>query len=453
MGNLIGQDDVATQRTDDTPRRSAVRRWVLRPVLPSAGEVLVLEGERWTFGRGEGNSLCLSQAAVSRVHAEIKRRGPSYAIKDLESTNGTFVDGQRVTHASLTNGAVLRLGEWLAVVETHAADEPGPYHLSELAPGIWGGATLGAAVRRLLTFGSSDVPVVLVGRTGSGKERFARALHEAGGALRPFHAVNCAALPPQLAEAELFGYRKGAFTGAERNHDGHLRAAHGGTLFLDEVAELPLALQAKLLRALETGELAPLGETAERRISVRVVSACQVPLSELVRDGRMREDFAARLSGAVVTLPDVRERRGDVPGLIDVFLRRYSGGTAPLVSTRALECLCLHDWPGNVREIELLARQLLAQHGLERTVRRTHLPDNLWRSMPPSAPALAPPQQVDDAEALAAALKSAGGNVRTAAKLAGLSRQRAYRLIASRRLGSVLMAARTGADDRDGSGD
>jgi transcriptional regulator with PAS, ATPase and Fis domain len=438
----MGQDDVATQRTDETPRRRALRRWVVRSALPGSDAALLLEGQRWTLGRGEDNAFRLNHPGVSRVHAEITKRGPALEIRDLGSTNGTFVDGQRVMHGSLRRGAVLRLGEWLAVVEEHADDASGPYHFRELASGIWGGAELATAVGGVATLGRSDVPVVLLGRTGTGKERFARALHNAGDPRRPFHALNCAALPPQLAEAELFGYRKGAFTGADRNHDGHLRAAHGGTLFLDEVAELTLALQAKLLRALEAGELAPLGDTAARRISVRVVSACQLPLATLVSEGRMREDFAARLNGVVVSLPELSERRGDVPGLFELFWRRHSGGTAPLISAHAYECLCLYNWPGNVREVELLARQLLALHGLEPQLRSLHLPMTLRNMTARTTPNAMPPLREHDVELLAGALERVGGNVREAAKLAGLSRQRAYRLIASHHLGPVLAASR-----------
>jgi transcriptional regulator with PAS, ATPase and Fis domain len=281
---------------------------------------------------------------------------------------------------------------------------------------------------------------VLVGRTGTGKERFARALHCHDGAERPFHAINCAALPPPLVEAELFGYRKGAFTGAERSHAGHLLAAHGGTLFLDEVAELELPVQAKLLRALETGEIPRLGETGDRRFQARIVAACQVPLTDLVAARRFRDDLAARLSGLIVTVPALCDRRADVPPLFDIFLRRYSGGSAPPVSTRLYETLCLYSWPGNVRELELLARQLLAIHGLEPILRRSHLPatmresgeERISQSMPTAGAA----------GQLINALNSAGGNVKKAATIAGMSRQRAYRLIQSERLASMVAASR-----------
>jgi transcriptional regulator of acetoin/glycerol metabolism len=444
------QRDATTERTYDTPNAGPRRKLVLRSVLPGDDAAVELSGERWLIGREGASDLSLSYSGVSRRHAEIERLGPSLSIRDAGSTNGTYVDGTRIDHVSLASGSVLRVGDWLGIIEEHPSDDAGPYTYRELAPGIWGGAVLARTLRPLFAAASSSVPVILVGRTGSGKERFARALHALGGADRPFHAVNCAALPSDLAEAELFGYRKGAFTGAERGYAGHLRAAHGGTLFLDEIADLPLALQAKVLRALDTGELAPLGEAAEQRFDARLVVACQVPLETLVLAGKFREDLAARLNGLVVELPTVSERRGDVPCLFSTFLRRHAGGSPPAVSTRLYEQLCRHDWPGNVREIELLARQLLAVHGLDPVLRRSHLPEVL-RSVRPKVQ-LSPEERADlDIDKLTHALATAQGNVKRAAEIAGISRQRAYRLIGSHQLRKVVVASREpGADhERD----
>jgi DNA-binding NtrC family response regulator len=211
-------------------------------------------------------------------------------------------------------------------------------------------------------------------------------------------------------------------------------------------------LQAKLLRALDTGELSPLGETGEARFEARVVSACQQPLSALVAAGSFREDLAARLSGLVVTLPELSERRGDIPALFEHFLSRHSGGTAPAVATRLYELLCLYHWPGNVRELELVARSLLAVHGLEPTLRASH-----W-AWPTAEPGDAPRSKGErsisarDVETLTRALAEARGNVKRAAELAGFSRQKAYRLIGSRRLAAVVSASRSAVTEHsDGS--
>ena len=428
-------DEPTTERSDDTPLRKGRRKLVLRAVLPGDDASWELVGERWTLGRARSDTLRLERSGVSREHAAVERRGPVYSIRDLGSTNGTYLDGARVEHASLRAGAVLRLGEWLGIVEEHDADEPGPYHFSELGPGVWGGALLRSALRPLRSACGARVPVVLVGRTGAGKERFARAAHAFATPALPFHAVNCAALPPTLAEAELFGYRKGAFTGAERCHEGHLRAAGRGTLFLDEIADLSLPLQAKLLRALDTGELAALGETKELRFEARVIAACQQPLGDLVAQGTFREDLAARLGGVTVVLPELRARRGDVPSLFASFLRWHSAGTAPLVSTRLQERLCLHAWPANVRELELLARHLLAVHGLEPVLRRSHLPAALRDTRAIGSAESSAKPRGDTVQLLAAALRSANGNVREAAREVGITRQLAYRLINTSGLG------------------
>lgn len=435
-----------TERCEETTATSVKRCWVLRSALPGDDTFLHLRGSSWALGRADQADWRIARERVSRLHAEVQRRGPLLSIHDLGSTNGTYVDGVRVAQKTLGVGAVVRLGEWLGVVEeTHVGD--GSQEFVEAAPGVWGGPILSRSIQSLAPLAGSVVPVLLVGRTGTGKERFAHALHSLGGADRPFHAINCATLPETIADAELFGYRKGAFTGADRTFTGRLRAAHGGTLFLDEVVDLPASTQAKLLRALDTYEVTPLGETSTTRFDARIVAACQRPISEYVGSGRFREDLAARLCGAVVTLPDLKLRRADIPKLFDMFLRQYSGGTAPRVSTRLYERLCLHDWPGNVRELQLLARRLLAMNGLEPKLGCSHLPDGFasvqGEATPRQAsPALASVRHERDVKNLAAALRGLGGNVRKAAEAVGISRQRAYRLIGSRRLGGLVSTSR-----------
>jgi transcriptional regulator with PAS, ATPase and Fis domain len=238
-----------------------------------------------------------------------------------------------------------------------------------------------------------------------------------------------------LAEAELFGYRKGAFTGAERASLGRFRAADRGTLFLDEVAELPLELQAKLLRVVEERAVTPLGETEGVPIDVRIVVAAQWSLSELVAAKRFREDLFARFAGLTVCLPALRERVSDIAPLFEHFVREYSGGRPPKIETKLIEYLCLHSWPGNVRELEQLARRLRALHGHEPALRRSFLPPELRSLVTVEGDSLAPPsgdyngRRDHDRYRLAVALKQASGNVTAAAAQAGFSRQRAYRLL------------------------
>jgi transcriptional regulator with PAS, ATPase and Fis domain len=323
---------------------------------------------------------------------------------------------------------LVRLGDWLGIVEEHDADAP-ELDFAELAPGLWGGWQLAQSLLKVRTASVSNLPIAIVGATGTGKERVARAVHAWSGRSGPFHAMNCAAVPPNLAEAELFGFRRGAFTGADRNFDGHLVAAHGGTLFLDEVTDLPSSVQAKLLRALEFSEVTPLGDVHATAFDARLVCATQRSLTELVGSGDFRNDLAARLSGLTVTLPALRARRADVPRLFSELLRPHVP-CLPDTSVRFCEDLCLWSWPGNVREVEMLARQIAALYPNETLLERKHLPDAMAASRDPGSGAPAPEsRKAHDLRRFEEALQKCGGNVHHAARAAGISRQRAYRLL------------------------
>jgi len=202
----------------------------------------------------------------------------------------------------------------------------------------------------------SSATVLLQGESGTGKELLARALHRwSPRAEKPFVTVNCAALPEGILESELFGYERGAFTGADRRREGRFDAAHGGTLFLDEVGDLSLATQVKLLRVLQEGEFERLGSSRTIKADFRLVAATNQDLAARVEQGAFREDLFYRLNVIPVTVPPLRERPGDVPLLANFFLRRYAskdGKTVVAITARALEALSRHDWPGNVRELE-----------------------------------------------------------------------------------------------------
>jgi DNA-binding NtrC family response regulator len=277
---------------------------------------------------------------------------------------------------------------------------------------------------------ASRSTVLIYGESGTGKELVARALHQLSGRrTHPFYAVNAAALPESVLEAELFGHEKGAFTGAEARKIGLFEQASGSTLFLDEVGDLKLDLQVKLLRALQEREILRVGGTARVAIDVRIVAATNQDLERAVAEGRFRRDLFYRLNVIPVVLPPLRERRTDIPALAEHFLARYAGGRKKGISPEALRALVAYDWPGNVRELEsvveravLLGDEALVVHGdLPVAVRAGPAPatDVTDLDIPENG------LDLDQLEAalIRKALHKAGGNVTRAARLLGLSRR------------------------------
>jgi len=429
------------------------------------GRLSLLTDECVLLGRDDECQVKLPGKETSRRHAEIRRKDPLHILKDLDSRNGVFLDGVQVREAPISPGHVLRLGEWVGIVVEVSPDLPEPDPVfGVLVTNLAGGPVLRPILEQARLVASSSLPTVVLGETGTGKEGLSRAIHEWSGRKGPFVAVNCATLVPTLAEAELFGYRKGAFTGAERASPGHFRAAQGGTLLLDEIADLPEAVQAKLLRALEQREILPLGESVPVPIDVRVLAATQIPLAQLVAERRFRADLCARLDGLTIRLPPLRDRKQEIPYLFSHLLNLHSGGRPPEVEARLVEQLCLHDWPFNVRELDLLVRGLLVLHGHEPVLRRSFLPEHIIdRSgartktstgpvARPSDSALQPAPNTPEyhrarrdrelAE-LTEALRAHNGSVARAAAAVGISRQRAYRLMEAGGVGGA------GANDAD----
>ena len=250
MGSGVGNTTVATpsdgaRSAANSPGLSLA--WMFPQPSHPAVELNWGKEAELVIGREEGCLVHLPGSDVSRRHAVLRKvdTGSGIEVVDLDSRNGVHINGRRVSSAQLRRGDVVRLGGWLGVVSE------GPGAWKEIAPGLWGGATLQAALVPLQRAAASDLPIILEGETGTGKEVVTRSLHLWSGRSGPLVAVNCAALPEALAEGELFGYRRGAFTGADKPSQGFFRSAEGGTLLLDEVTDLPLPLQAKLLRVLE----------------------------------------------------------------------------------------------------------------------------------------------------------------------------------------------------------
>ena len=439
----------------DTSVGSAPSALAIRWVFPDPhGRLSRLYSDRVVLGRGEGCDIDLPGEEVSRWHAEICREGSAYVLKDTGSRNGIFLNGAQATKAILVRGQVVRIGEWIGVVVAvdAALDEQTPV-FELFAPKLAGGPVLRPLVERLQRAAPSDLPVVLAGETGSGKEGLARAIHAWSGRTGPFLAINCATLTPPLADAELFGHRRGSFTGADRSSPGLFRSADRGTLFLDELTDLPEATQPKLLRVLQESEVVPLGESRPVSVNVRVLVATQVPLDRAVAERGFRADLCARLDAMSIRVPPLRERKEEVPYLFRHLLGVHSGGRIPALEPRLIEQLCLHDWPFNVRELELLARSLLVFHGHETILRRSFLPERMLlgirtstsRPAPsagvrddsaPSTPAENTPEfhrerRERELAALLEALRTHDGILARAAAACGISRQRAYRLLES----------------------
>jgi transcriptional regulator with GAF, ATPase, and Fis domain len=313
-------------------------------------------------GRGlDGSGLLLTEdRQVSRLHATLHHGADGLRIVDEGSRNGTFVNGRRVSARSaatrddgppasigdpLADGDVIRIGDSFLLVR----EEPVLSQDAAIPELIGRSPALRALRVAIKQVAPSSAMVLLLGESGTGKEVAARAIHSLSGRGGPFVAVNCSAIPETLAESQLFGHVRGAFTGANP-HPGLFRSAEGGTLFLDEVGELTPALQPKLLRALEERAVLPVGATAPVACNVRIIAATNRALAQEARGGAFRGDLLSRLSEFILPLPPLRQRREDILLLCEHAFRQ-EGGTLPRLHPDLVEHLLLYDWPYNVREL------------------------------------------------------------------------------------------------------
>jgi DNA-binding NtrC family response regulator len=300
---------------------------------------------------------------------------------------------------------------------------------------------------------ASASTVLVYGESGTGKEMVAQALHQQSDRRdRPFYAVNIAALPESLLEAELFGHEKGAFTGADGRKIGLFEQASGSTLFLDEVGDLKRDLQVKLLRTLQEREIMRVGGNERIKVDVRIIAASNLDLEQAVRDGRFREDLYYRLNVIPIVLPPLRERRTDIPLLVEHFVKKYAGGKPRSIGPAALKFLVEYDWPGNVRELEAVVERslLLAEQDV---VAPDDLPPNVRANISLTRGPLGMeiPESGIDLEAVEKslvlkALAKAHGNVSRAARLLGLSRRTLQYRLEKIQGGSDLAASRKNAE-------
>jgi len=376
-------------------------------------------------------ALAVEDKSMSSSHARLVRDGRRWSIEDAGSRNGVILNGERQERATLVDGDVFELGETLWLFRTGVPatnvdldDDALPEPLPGLRTFV---PALAEAYEALAKVVGIDVAILLQAESGTGKELCAKAVHRVSGRTGAFIAVNCGALPPALATSELFGYRKGAFSGADEDRGGLVRGADKGTLFLDEIADLPLPSQALLLRALQEREVTPLGATRPVPVDVQVIAASHRDLKALVKQELFRHDLYARLAGYSARIVPLRERREDFGLLVKTLLARAPRGTTAQLSTSAARALLNYTWPLNVRELEscLTVASTLADGGV---IHRKHLPEDIVGA--PSVAAASPADDDDNparkAE-LVALLREHAGNISAIAKATGYNRVQLHR--------------------------
>jgi transcriptional regulator with PAS, ATPase and Fis domain len=415
-----------------------------RPSLPPSRHLLAGLDEV-QFGRGPSGfertgkvlRLRIDDPRMSTDHGRLLRRGDAWHIDDPSSKNGCVLNGSFTRSGVVGDHDILELGHTFLVFRL-ATVVPGPLDVSadKLESPTADLATfngdLAASYARLAKVAATDVPVLVFGETGTGKELVARALHQLSQRRGPFVAVNCGALPETLVEAELFGARKGAFSGATTDRPGLVRGADTGTLFLDEIAELRASSQAALLRVLQEREVLPLGETRAVRVDVRFCAATHRHLEDMVESGGFRRDLYSRLYGFTIDMPPLRHRREDLGLMIRALLARRPGGDRATFTPAAARLLLRHDWPHNVRELErALASAVALADG--RAIDVADLPEPIVRGptrLP--APTQAGSPATDDAalrSELVALLEEHNGNVAAVARAFGKDRMQIHRWV------------------------
>jgi transcriptional regulator with GAF, ATPase, and Fis domain len=378
----------------------------------------------------------------------VGREGAIGVLQVVNSHTGAFGEADLTFLEALAGSVAValdnaRLYEHLKASEEELRAQVGALrrdlvHRDGFAEIIGRSQAMGAVFALMESAGASPITVLVEGETGTGKELVARGIHQAGPrAAGPFLAVNCAALPETLLESELFGHRRGAFTGAISDQRGLFEAATGGTVLLDEIGEMPPAMQAKLLRVLQEGEVVPLGDTRPRRIDVRIIASTNRDLRAEIEEHRFREDLYYRIAAFPIRLPPLRERREDIPLLADRFLDAAAGRIGKRIAgfaPEALDRLVAYDWPGNVRELQNEIERAVALARDGEPIGLAHLsnklvtpPVALQASTPatdelPPVVALRPARAAWESRHVAAVLRLHGGNVSRAARALEISR-------------------------------
>jgi transcriptional regulator with GAF, ATPase, and Fis domain len=341
-------------------------------------------------GRDPTCAIVVPERAVSRRHAVLQHQEGGWVLRDLGGPNGTIVDGEFIGAIELEHLHEVRVGDTVFKFVERGAEAYQAYridgaivsHAGRHAPRLTelvGGMTMDKVGEQVEKVAAAELSVIIQGESGTGKEVVARELHRLSERSGLLHAVNCAAIPGNLIESELFGYKRGAFSGADRDKPGLVAAAHNGTLLLDEIGDMPLEAQAKLLRVIQTREVFPVGATHANRVDVRFLAATNRDLTRLVKDQRFRGDLLARLNEFSISLPPLRDRKEDIFMLARTLLARHSFGHKRL-SFPFMLGLLHHDWPYNVRELEACLRRAATVSDSD-VLTPQHLPENVAESM------------------------------------------------------------------------
>jgi DNA-binding NtrC family response regulator len=405
-----------------------------------AGTVFPLAGEVLRIGKAPENDVVIEHPTVSRNHLLVRRQGDRFLVQDLDSTNGTFLDGAQVREAYLRPGALLEVGD----VRLRFSPQVAPVHVDPSSEDRLGDLVGRSVPMRqifalLQRIAPTDSTILLVGETGAGKGAAAKAIHKLSPrAAGPLIVFDCASVSDSLIESELFGHEKGAFTGAVSQRVGCLERAHGGTLFLDEIDDLAMDLQPKLLRAIEDREFRRLGASTPISFDARIVVASKKDLWAETQGGRFREDLYFRLSVFTVSLPSLRDRKEDIPLLVDAFAGEGLWGRLP---EKVREQFLGHTWPGNVREL---------RNALERARHMADIPElagdgllrEFTREPPPTVGEALPVEftgpfktckdelvRAFEREYLTRLLGRTKGNIARAAREAELDRKHLYSLL------------------------
>jgi transcriptional regulator with GAF, ATPase, and Fis domain len=347
---------------DEGPATVSLRRCKLVVLSgPERGAEHVVSADVIRVGKAPENDLVVSDETVSRVHFEIVRDAKGYLVRDLKSTNGTFLDGAEIKEAYIRAGSIIAAGAAeLKFTPFEERIEILPSEKEQLGPMVGRSRQVREIFGLIERIAPTDATVLIEGETGTGKDMIARTLHQLSRrAAGPFIVVDCGAVAGTLIESELFGHEKGAFTGAATTRQGAFELADQGTVFLDELGELSLDLQPKLLRVLEQRELRRVGGSKTLKIDLRVIAATRKDLRSEVEKGKFREDLYFRLNVVPIVSPPLRERREDIPLLVEQFVRSLGGPDAALAEG-TLDALVAHDWPGNVRELRNVIERAIA---------------------------------------------------------------------------------------------